>query len=87
MSDDSLMKLHVHNSIIVIYIQYKFHEILFISYLVMAGEGRMDRQTENGWTEGQRHTNISLLTVGDNKAFYEMNRVRQAWTRREGLPG
>ena len=35
-TDDTLMKLHVHNHSMVIYIQYKFQEILFIGYLVMA---------------------------------------------------
>ena len=30
------MKLHVHNQIMVIYIQHKFQEIPFIGYLVMA---------------------------------------------------
>ena len=30
------MKLHVHNYTIVIYIQYKFHEIPSIAYKVMA---------------------------------------------------
>ena len=30
------MKLNVHNNTMVIYIQYKFLEILFIGYLVMA---------------------------------------------------
>ena len=30
------MKCHMHNHIIVIYIQYKFHEIPSIAYKVMA---------------------------------------------------
>ena len=34
-TNDSLMKLHMHNHTIVICIQYKIHEILFISYQVM----------------------------------------------------
>ena len=35
------MKLHMHNYTIVIYIQYKFHEISFIGYLVMADDGQI----------------------------------------------
>ena len=34
-SDDTLMNLHVHNCTMVVYIQYKFHEIPSIGYLVM----------------------------------------------------
>ena len=38
----TLMKLHVHNHTMymVIYNQYKFHEIPSISYLVMAEDGK-----------------------------------------------
>ena len=42
MTDDILMKLHVHNHTIVIYIQYKFHDIPFIGYLVIAEDGQAD---------------------------------------------
>ena len=35
-ADDTLMKLHMHNTTMVIYIQFKFQEISFIGYLVMA---------------------------------------------------
>ena len=35
------MKLHVHHHTMVIYIQYKFDEIPFIGYLVMAEDGRL----------------------------------------------
>ena len=38
-----LMKLHVHNYTKVIYIQYQFHEISFISYLVIAEVRQKDR--------------------------------------------
>ena len=34
--DGSLTKLYVHNLTMVIYMQYRFHEIPSISYLVMA---------------------------------------------------
>ena len=37
---DTLKQLHVHNLIMVIYIQYKFHEIPSIGYLVMAEDGK-----------------------------------------------
>ena len=33
-SDDTLMNLHMHNYTMVVYIQYKFHEIPSIGYLV-----------------------------------------------------
>ena len=36
----TLIKLHVHSHTMVIYNQYKFHEIPSISYLVMAEDGK-----------------------------------------------
>ena len=39
-TDDTLMKLHVHNQTKVIHIQYRFQEIPFIGYLVMAEGGQ-----------------------------------------------
>ena len=39
-TDDTLVKLYVHNHTMVIYIQYKLHEILSIGYLVMAEGGK-----------------------------------------------
>ena len=39
-TNDTLMILHVHNHTIVIYIQYKFHEITSFGYLVMAEDGK-----------------------------------------------
>ena len=36
----TLMKLQVHTHTIVIYIQYKFHEIPFIAYIVMVEDGQ-----------------------------------------------
>ena len=44
-TDDTLMKLHMHN--IVIYIQYKFHEIPSIGYLVMAENGKLEGRKDN----------------------------------------
>ena len=38
---DTLMKLHVHNHIMVIYIQYKFHEIPSVAYRIMADDDLM----------------------------------------------
>ena len=38
--DGTLIKLYVHNHTIVLYIQYKFHKIPFIGYLVMAVDGK-----------------------------------------------
>ena len=35
-TDGTLIKLHLHSLTIVIYIQYKYHEIPSIGYLVMA---------------------------------------------------
>ena len=35
-TDDTLMKLHVHNHTMTIYIQYEFHEMSSIGYKVMA---------------------------------------------------
>ena len=57
------IKLHVHTLIMAIYIQYKFHEILSVGYLVMAEvrkwDGRKDRQKD-----GQRQP-ISLRLWGE----------------------
>ena len=39
-SDDTLMKLNVHNNAMLIYIQNKFHEIPSLCYLVMAVDGK-----------------------------------------------
>ena len=36
-TDDNLMKLHLHKHTIVLYIQHKFHEIPSVGYKVMAG--------------------------------------------------
>ena len=38
-TDDTLMKLNMHNNTMVIYIQKKYQEILFIDYLVMTEDG------------------------------------------------
>ena len=38
--DDSPIKLHAHNLTMVIYIQYKFYQMLSIGYLVMAQDGK-----------------------------------------------
>ena len=39
-ANDTLMKLHKHNHTMFIYIQYNFHEIAFLGYLVMAQDGK-----------------------------------------------
>ena len=47
------MKLHVHTLTMVIYIQYKFHEIPSIGYLVMAEDGKTDgrkHRQNDAWT-------------------------------------
>ena len=48
MTDDVLMKLHVHSPNKVIYIQYtgNLHDIPFIGYLVIAEDGRTDAKTD-----------------------------------------
>ena len=43
-TEASQTKLDVHQRIIVIYICFKFHEILFSDYLVMAPNGQADTQ-------------------------------------------
>ena len=40
MTDDTLVKLHMHNHSMFIYIQYTFHEIPSLGYLVMAEDGK-----------------------------------------------
>ena len=49
----------MHNLTMAIYIQYIFHEILSVGYLVVAEEGKAD-----GRTDGQHQTNIPLPSVG-----------------------
>ena len=41
------MKLHVHNHTLVLYIQYLFHDMPSIGYLVMAEDEK------NLWNEGK----------------------------------
>ena len=41
----SLIKLDMQHIVIVIHIQYKFHEIPFSGYLVMAQDGQMEGRT------------------------------------------
>ena len=45
-TEASQTKLDVHQRIIVIYICFKFHEILFSDYLVMAPNGQADTQRQ-----------------------------------------
>ena len=45
-NDATAIKLHAHNLIMAIYIQYKFHEIPSIGYLVKAEEGKTDGRTD-----------------------------------------
>ena len=45
-----------------VYIQFKFHELPSIGYLVMAEGGKTD-----GGTDGQRQTNIPPPSTGDKK--------------------
>ena len=57
-TDDTQVKLRVHNHSIVIYIQYTFHEIPFIGYLVMADDKNTNGNTRWKKTDGQRKINI-----------------------------
>ena len=68
-TDDTIIKLHVHNPKLVIYIQYKFHGIPSIGYLLMAEDGKSEwwRNQKDGQTDRQRQTNIPPPSVGDNK--------------------
>ena len=58
---DDIPKIHVHNIIIVIYIQYKFHELPFIGYLVMTKDGKT-----HGWMEKLGLINTHPPLAGDN---------------------
>ena len=60
-TDGILLKLNVHYSTIVLYIQYKFDEIPSIGNLVMAEDGRMDGQAE-GMTDGCKDVCKDRLT-------------------------
>ena len=53
-TDAILMKLHMHNPTMVIYVQYKFHETTSIGYLAMDEDGKPDR-----WKFRQSNSNNS----------------------------
>ena len=61
-TDDTPMKLHMHNHPMVIYIKRKFLEISFIGYQVMAEEGK------NHWNLGNQRaiTPLWLMTPWKN---------------------
>ena len=46
-TDKTMMNFHVHNHTMVIYIQYKFHEIPSIGYKVMAEDGKKYKKLGN----------------------------------------
>ena len=46
-TDDTPKNLHVHNHTIVIYIRYKFHDILSIGYLIMVEEEKKRKNLGN----------------------------------------
>ena len=48
-NEASLAKLVMHQCVIATQIRLKFHEILFSDFLVMASDGRMDRDR---WKNG-----------------------------------
>ena len=52
----------MHHIIIVIHIKYKFHEIPFSGYIVMAPDRRTERRTD-----GHGQTYISPPSAGDKK--------------------
>ena len=58
----SLTKFNLHHIVIVIHIYYKFHEIPFCGYLVMA--------TDQGWPDGHGQNYIPSTSAGDNKAQF-----------------
>ena len=59
-ADAILIKLYVHQRIIVIYIHIKFHQIQSIGYLVMVPDGR------DGRTDGYRENYIPPPSAGDD---------------------
>ena len=64
-TDDTLVKLRVHNHNMVLYIQYTFHEIPFIGYLVMADHENTSGNT--GWKDGRTTPNLYPSPLaGDN---------------------
>ena len=70
----------------VIYIQYKFHEILSISHLhvVMAEDGKTDRQTDGRTKyqiDEQYQTYIPLPLAGDKKDNSETKNEEQSFLR------
>ena len=67
-TDDTLMKLYVHNhTMVFIYIQYKFHNIPYIGYLVMAEDRNRDER-KDGWAT----PNLYPPKAGDNYAVHAL---------------
>ena len=72
-TDDTLMKLNVHNNTMVIYIQYKFQEISFISCLVMAENGEISlkfKQSNGNNSSIPRDTIMKLHVHNQTMVIY-----------------
>ena len=64
-TDDTMMKLIMHNNTMVIYIQYKFQEISFIGYLVMAEDGNKKLKFRQSKGDNSSITSITKDTLMD----------------------
>ena len=54
-TDDTAIKLHVHNLTMVVYIQCKFHELPSRGYLDMAEDGKTE-----GWMDNAKPISLCL---------------------------
>ena len=71
-NDDAPIKLHVHNLDMVIYIQYTFHELPPIGYLVIAEDEKRDggRHWKDGRKEGRTdNSKPRLIDYGQTDTF------------------
>ena len=71
------MKHHVHSHTIVIYIQYKFHEIPSICYLVMAEDEMTSVKGHKSMTNVRKtiSNNPKLTLVSINNAYTQFGNI------------
>ena len=57
----------MHNHTVVIYIQYKFHEIPSFGYLVMAEDGKTEGRTDKWMDKPKQYTPSTFSKLGAQK--------------------
>ena len=62
-TDDTLMKPHVYSNTMIIYVQHKFQEILFIADLVMAEDGKISLKFRQSMGDNSSITHDTLMKL------------------------